>query len=338
VITSVDGCVSIDSLLVNVFYTPPIPVISDSVQMCLGSSVGITVSGGDLYNWSPNYEINQLTGPNVIVSPAMDFTYYCDFINACGAVLDSVLVEVIQAKIIAGNDTIICPGENALLWASGGVSYMWSPSISINNSSASEVVATPTASTIYVVIGVDQYGCSDTDSVNVGLFPQPFIQSSPDVYAIYGDVIQLTATSLTSGTYFWSPAEYLSCVSCSSPIATPPQDIIYTVSYTDENGCSASDIVSIYFSPLLYIPNTFTPDGNELNNGFKIVASNIKSYELMIFNRWGELIFTMNDFDDYWDGTYKGIRCQDGTYTWKINYEDFKTKKYEQTGHINLLR
>jgi gliding motility-associated-like protein len=58
----------------------------------------------------------------------------------------------------------------------------------------------------------------------------------------------------------------------------------------------------------------------------------------MIFNRWGELIFTMNDFDDYWDGTYKGIRCQDGTYTWKINYEDFKTKKYEQTGHINLLR
>jgi gliding motility-associated-like protein len=338
IITSVDGCVSYDSLLVNVFYTPPIPVIPDSVQMCLGSSVGITVSGGDSYYWSPNYEINQLTGPNVIVSPAMDFTYYCDFINACGAVLDSVLVEVIQAKIIAGNDTIICPGENALLWANGGVSYTWSPSISINNSSASEVIATPTAPTIYVVIGIDEYGCSDTDSVNVGLFPQPFIQSSPDVYAIYGDVIQLTATSLTSGIYFWSPAEYLSCVSCSSPIATPPQDITYTVSYTDENGCSASDIVSVYFSPLLYIPNTFTPDGNEFNNGFKIVASNIKSYELIIFNRWGEVIFTMNDFDDYWDGTYKGIRCQDGTYTWKINYEDFKTKKYEQKGHINLLR
>jgi len=187
-------------------------------------------------------------------------------------------------------------------------------------------------------LGVDDTGCTDTAMVVVSLYPQPFIQSSPDVYAFYGDDILLSATSTTSGTYIWSPAEYLTCVSCSSPTANPNQNMTYTVSYTDENGCSASDIVNIYYDPIIYIPNTFTPNDDESNQGFHIVAHNIKSFELLIFNRWGELIYTMTSIDDYWDGTYKGLPCQDGTYVWKLTYLDFLDHEYEQTGHINLLR
>ncbi len=338
VITSTDGCVNTDSMMVNVYYTPPIPIIPDSLLMCLGSSIGVSVSGGDTYQWSPNYQINQLTGPSVIVSPAADFTYYCNFINACGSVLDSVLVKVVEASIFAGNDTIICPGESAILWASGGISYSWSPSSSLNNPSISEVIATPNSSTLYTVIGIDQTGCSDTASVQVDLYPQPFIQTSPDVYAFYGDVIQLSATSTTNGPYIWSPAEFLSCISCSSPVANPNQNTTYIVTYTDQNGCSASDDVTIYYDPIVYVPNTFTPNGDETNQGFYIIAHNIKSFELLIFDRWGELIFTMTDLSDYWDGTYKDYNCQDGTYVWKLVYYDFLNKEYNLTGHVNLLR
>ena len=337
-IISVNGCISYDSVLVTVFYNPPIPNMPDSLSMCKGSSIAINVTGGETYNWSPNYQINTLTGSNVLVSPQIDFTYYCEFINACGFATDSVLIIIIEPSIIAGNDTIICSGESALLWASGGTSYTWSPSSSLNNSTISEVIATPNVPTLYSVIGFDLAGCIDTAFVFVDLYSQPFIQTTPDVYAVYGDLIQLSANSATIGTYVWSPAEFLSCVSCLNPVANPNQNTTYTVTYTDENGCSASDNVHIYYDPIIYVPNTFTPDGNEFNNGFRVIAKNIESFELLIFNRWGELIYTMADLSDYWDGTYKGYNCQDGTYVWKLVYYDFLEKEYNITGHVNLLR
>jgi gliding motility-associated-like protein len=337
-IVTADGCEINDSVNVTVYFTPPVPVIPDVLLLCKGASTTILVSGADSYQWYPNYQINMLLGPNVTVSPPDDFTYYCDFINACGTVIDSVFIDVVEASIFAGNDTIICPGETALLWASGGISYNWSPSTSLNSSVTSQVVATPDVSTIYTVIGMDQTGCLDTAQVMVDLFPQPFIQTCPDVYALTGDVVSLYANSTTTGPYTWSPAEYLSCVTCANPTASPNQNYEYTVSYTDQNGCSASDIVHIYYNPLIYIPNTFTPNDDELNQGFHIVIGNIKSFELLIFNRWGELIFSMDDESDYWDGSYKGLKCQDGTYVWTIKYYDFLDKEYQQTGHINLLK
>lgn len=337
-IVSTEGCSLRDSVTISVYYDPPVPIIPSIIEMCVGSSLTINVSGADTYVWSPNYEIDTLAGPTVIVSPDGDFTYYCDFINACGIEQDSVFIDVVEASILAGNDTIICPGQSATLWASGGFAYQWTPNSTLNSATSSQVIATPIVPTIYTVVGYDHVGCTDTVSVFVDLYPKPFIQTSPDVNAIYGDVITLTATSTTSGTYIWSPAEYLSCVSCVSPTTTPNQNITYTVTYTDENGCKASDNVNINYDPILYIPNTFTPNGDESNQGFRIVANNIHSFELYIFDRWGELIYTMNDVEDYWDGSYKGLLCQDGTYVWKIKYIDFSEKRYELTGHVNLLR
>ncbi|MEN9999263.1 MAG: hypothetical protein RI922_2253 [Bacteroidota bacterium] len=337
-ITTADGCEVKDSVSITVYFTPPIPVIPDILDLCKGASIDITVSGADEYVWSPNFQITNLTGSTVTVNPPNDFTYYCNFVNACGSVLDSVRIDVVEASIFAGNDTIICPGQSALLWASGGVSYNWQPSAGLNSIVTSQVLSSPSVPTLYTVIGIDGTGCPDTAQVFVDLFPQPFIQTCPDVYALTGDEIPLYAASTTAGPYTWSPAEFLSCVTCASPSASPNQNYEYTVSYTDENGCSASDVVHIYYNPLIYIPNTFTPNGDELNQGFHVVLGNIKSFELMIFNRWGELIFTMDDESDYWDGSYKGLKCQDGTYVWKIKYYDFLDKEYEQTGHINLLR
>ena len=337
-IITADGCQINDSVNVVVYFTPPVPVIPDVLSLCKGASIDISVSGADEYTWSPNFQISNLTGSMVTVNPPNDFTYYCDFVNACGSVLDSVRIDVVEATIFAGNDTIICPGQSALLWASGGVSYNWQPSAGLNSIVTSQVLASPSVPTLYTVIGIDGTGCPDTAQVFVDLFPQPFIQTCPDVYALTGDEIPLYATSTTAGPYTWSPAEFLSCVTCASPTASPNQNYEYTVSYTDENGCSASDVVHIYYNPIIYIPNTFTPNDDEHNQGFHVVVGNIKSFELMIFNRWGELIFIMNDESDYWDGTYEGLKCQDGTYVWKIKYYDFLDKEYEQTGHINLLR
>jgi gliding motility-associated-like protein len=338
IITTVDGCKSYDTVDVAVFYDPPIPILPDSVWMCRNGAVDVVADGGDTYLWSPNSAISSITSPVVTLSPADDQWYICDFFNACGSATDSVFVDVLDANVDAFGDTTICPGGIAVLSATGGITYSWSPVQGLNSPVGSSINASPSLNTAYTVTGTDSNGCTDTASVYIQLYPQPSVIVSSDVYAIQGDIIQINASGSSSGTFEWSPAEFLSCVNCPSPNTSVTQNTTFTVLFTDQNGCTASDSVSVYFDPIVYIPNTFTPNGDESNQGFQVVASNVIDLKLYIFNRWGELIFEMSDLSDYWDGSYKGFKCQDGTYTWKVTFFDLENKYYERTGHVNLLR
>jgi gliding motility-associated-like protein len=336
---TIDGCSLNESVTIQVFFNPPIPVIPDTLKYCAGGSGTVTVSGATSYAWSPPTAITPLTGPTVTISAVTEGYYYCDFTNVCGTVRDSIFISLVDPSIFAGDDTIVCPGEVAYMHAWGGVSYVWYPAVTALTANGSEVsVIAPNAST-YKVIGSDQFGCIDSAYVVIDLFPKPFIQTNPDVYAIFGEPVPLSANSTTTGSYVWSPAEYLSCVVCDNPIAQPDRNFVYTVSYTDENGCSASDQVHIYYEPLIYVPNTFTPNGDNINEDFFALGVNIDDFTIDIFNRWGELIYTGDKLSKFWDGTYKGQNCQDGVYTWKIRYTEFQTDiVYELVGHVSLLR
>lgn len=337
-IVSPYGCNYQESVTVTVNYDPPVPVIPDTAVVCEGSSTQINVSGADNYSWSPNINISPQTGPSVTITPVSSMYYYCDFINACGVLTDSVFVNIVASEILAFNDTIICPGETAQLFATGGVSYYWSPSQTLSSENTSTVYATPTSPTLYYVTGVDENGCYDSDSVYVDLFPQAHIQTNGTVYAIEGESVLLNATTSTPGQVTWSPSEFLSCVVCEDPTANPDQNYTYIASYTDVNGCRDSDTVTIKYDPIIYIPNTFTPDGNEFNQSFRAIVRNSTAFKMEIYNRWGELIYTVENADDFWDGTYKGIMCQDGTYTWKATVTDLDEINHIYVGHVNLLR
>jgi len=338
VITTINGCKAYDTVQVDVFYDPPIPVLIDSIYMCRGASVDVTASGGDSYVWSPSSGISSTTAATVSLSPQDDQWYHCDFYNACGFARDSVFVDVLDAQVFAYGDTTICPGGAAHLWAEGAVVYAWSPITISEVADASSVYASPLIATVYTVTGTDINGCTASDEVYVQLYENPVVYASTDVYAVLGDEVQVSASSPVAGTYQWSPQENVSCVNCSSPITHAGQNITYTVLFTDQNGCTAIDSVTVFYEPLIYVPNTFTPNDDEENQGFRVIASNITDFQMLIFNRWGELIFEMDDLNDYWDGTYKSLRCQDGTYTWKITYTDLMYHRYERTGHVNLIR
>jgi gliding motility-associated-like protein len=92
----------------------------------------------------------------------------------------------------------------------------------------------------------------------------------------------------------------------------------------------------------VYIPNTITIDGDNLNELFLPVFSNpdiIKSYQLQVFNRWGALVFETDTPAEDWDGRYKGKRdVQLGLYNWKIVYTDNKSVTRTLAGHVNVLR
>lgn len=339
-ITTANNCILTETVDIDVYYTPPIPVIPDSVYLCEGASLDVQVSGADTYAWDAHPTISPITGPNVTINPTSEMYYYCDFINACGVVRDSVYARIIVSSVTAGNDTIICPGQTAVMWATGGLNYFWNPAETLNNPYTSQVIAYPNAPTVYYVTGVDEYGCSAMDSVFVDLFPLAFIQTVPDVYAFIGDDIQLGATSSTPGTYSWYPTEYLSCIVCIDPVASPDRNFTYEVSYTDVNGCVSSDTVNIFYDPILYVPNTFTPGDDPLgvNNLFFAQGGNIQFFEMEIFNRWGELIYTLTSLNDTWDGNFNGAPCQDGTYTWKAKITSYENEESIHVGHVNLLR
>ena len=196
----------------------------------------------------------------------------------------------------------------------------------------------PSTSTTYMVEGVDDIGCRDTAYVEVVVIPQPSLWINPTIYAFYDDEVQLDAQTNTSGNFVWTPSEGLSCVNCPNPIATPNQNTTYYVYFTDNNGCRNSSYVSIKYDVVIYVPNTFIPDGDGVNDYFRVYGGNILDMECFIYNRWGELIKVLRSKDEFWDGTYKGKKCQDGTYVWKLVYQDFAKTRHILTGHVNILR
>jgi gliding motility-associated-like protein len=113
---------------------------------------------------------------------------------------------------------------------------------------------------------------------------------------------------------------------------------------TNNHGCidSITKLVVVENEVIYYVPNTFTPDPDQFNPVFKPIFTtgfDIYNYKLLIFNRWGEVIFESNNAAYGWDGTYGGKICQDGIYTWNIIFKELKKdKRYNITGHVNLLR
>jgi gliding motility-associated-like protein len=105
---------------------------------------------------------------------------------------------------------------------------------------------------------------------------------------------------------------------------------------------STSTIITIDDEQIYYIPNTFTPNGDEKNNTFQPIFTSgfdAQNYHFLIYNRWGELIFESNNPAIGWDGTYGDKLLGNDSYTWKLQFKEKMTEKeHYLTGHVNLLK
>jgi gliding motility-associated-like protein len=105
-------------------------------------------------------------------------------------------------------------------------------------------------------------------------------------------------------------------------------------------GCVDTAIKNIRVEPdfNLYIPNTFTPNEDDRNEFFQAKGTGIKTFKLLIFNRWGEQVFDSNDITKGWDGSFKGEPCKSDVYVWKLRATDINGKAKELNGHVTLYR
>ena len=157
-----------------------------------------------------------------------------------------------------------------------------------------------------------------------------------DVLIPFGGDAQLNANG--TGIFSWTPDSFLTCNDCPNPIANPFTSTEYIVQLIDANGCKFYDTINVFVEGSLYVPNTFTPNLDELNNIFYAYGVEIASFEMRIFNRWGQEIFVGASLQDGWDGTYGGKPCPIGVYVWKITYTENSGKEGNLIGHVNLLR
>lgn len=118
----------------------------------------------------------------------------------------------------------------------------------------------------------------------------------------------------------------------------PPETYrIVAVSQSDSAITSTSNEVRLYLPMKLYVPSAFTPNNDGLNDHFGAVGEGVEAYELMIFNRWGELIFTSQHIDHKWDGTHDGQLAPVGTYTFEVVAYGKERGRIHKTGYVSLI-
>jgi gliding motility-associated-like protein len=103
-------------------------------------------------------------------------------------------------------------------------------------------------------------------------------------------------------------------------------------------GQSVSNRVFVLKDPNLFHPTAFTPNGDNLNDNFTVFGQYVVGFEMKIFNRWGELLFTTEDIQSGWDGTFRGREMPEGTYTFIAHITDRAGRTFKRSGSVLLLR
>jgi len=313
-------------------------------SMCYGDSVQLEGSGAIAYVWSPFADLSCFLCQNPIASPPVTTQYYVS-INGPGGctAIDSMIVTVFQPfDMIHKTDTTICNGASVQLNAEGAATYAWSPPTYLSDAYSSSPISTPQQNIKYYLSGVDEHGCNQYDSVSVNLFPvTPNVIAQPDTIVCPGKDVQLTAVN--GKDFSWSPSTYLSCTDCADPIVQSPlETTTYVVTSVDSNGCSAgNDTVTVQISTAciyLDIPTAFSPNNDGKNDVFHALSQGVTQFEMSVYNRWGELVFSSNDVHDGWNGKYKGTDQPVGVYLYTLKAMLNDGTLIDKKGSVTLIR
>jgi gliding motility-associated-like protein len=252
----------------------------------------------------------------------------------------TVIYDTIQVYIAP--DTNICRGDTAFLVAyasrgTGAYTYEWADGWTdpVHDVTPHETVG-------YSVTVTDECGISASDATTV-LVNDPAAQfmHHGQEYMV-GQPIQFIDQSVGGNYWHWdfgfegleSDEQY--------PSVIYPEEGVYTVmlTITDELGCVDSTFQLLFIDPeaFFYLPNAFTPDGDGVNETFGISGTGIREFEMLIFDRWGEMVFRASDPTQRWDGTFGDEPAKTGVYVVWFRLQDRLDAVHEHRSQVTLLR
>lgn len=338
------GCSATDSVKVNVVSFVSLDAGKDTV-LCLSDTMKMNVvSNGLRFLWTPSGSLSSDTAKNPTAVPLQTTRYtVVSSIGKCSTSRDVNVRVVPYPQARAGNDTSICFPQTVQLLASGGSIYLWSPSTFLSNPGISSPVASPPESIRYVVKVNDVLGCPkavyDTVIINV---EKPVADAGPrDTIIVVNQPLQLNGTGVAES-FSWSPSTGLNNADIPNPVAILSNNQQYILTIHSSAGCASSDTIDIIvykIKPGILVPNSFTPNGDGLNDIFKPVLIGMKSLRYFkVFNRAGQLIFSTSEQQTGWDGTFKGSPQDSNVFVWIVEGEDYLGKTLVEKGSVTLIR
>ncbi|GGC10863.1 hypothetical protein GCM10011325_42070 [Dyadobacter sediminis] len=233
-----------------------------------------------------------------------------------------------------GPDTTLCRDSSILLSVQSErwIEFNWST----GEQTRGITVGQPGS---YFVIVKDRNDCFNSDTIQVGELPSPIINLAPE-YAICipdGQSVVLDANGQGPLSYNWPHS------GDTTRTVLVNQEGTYTVEATNKEGCVAQQTTNVIdrCEPRFFIPDAFTPDGEGHNEILEIFGAYYTNFSIRIYNRWGEVIYATNNIEDRWDGTYKGVKVQPGSYPYVLSYESQyypERAPYVKRGSVMIIR
>jgi gliding motility-associated-like protein len=339
-----NSCLGNTTVTVEVVPFPNVNISCAEQQICRGESTNIQASGANNYSWSPASSLSGTTGSFVTANPSITTNYTLIGYNTSGSVVCSVqmampIMVVPQVTPAISKNVIICQGEKAMLNASGGNTYVWTPTVSLNSNATSGVIANPTVNTTYTVHVSNLTFCGNSTTVSVIVNPNPTVTAGSDTTFNLDEEPKVITASGT-GTLTWLQGENIFCSVCPQTRINPTRTGCYVIESINEFSCKAKDEVCVTLTTDygVYIPNSFTPNGDGINDIFLVYGYSISNVKMAIFDRWGEELFSSTEQTLGWDGSYKGKISEIGVYVYKISYSGLDSKTISKTGHVTLSK
>jgi gliding motility-associated-like protein len=266
--------------------------ITGTTTICSGQSTTLTATGAITYQWSGG---TTASGSSINASPLVSTKYYVTGTSACGSVTDSIVVQVNPSPNVSiSGPTNVCSGDSITLNANGATSYQWSGGTS---STSSSLIVSPLSTTTYYVIGIAG-SCSGKDTIIVNITP---VIPAQFTYQSSG-CGEVSFVNLASGgsAFYWNFGDG-NFSNDLSPRHTYGSGIYNVLMVVNANTNCADSIqqtimVTADTPGKCIVPNVFTPNGDGIDDEFKISGLSIcDEYRLEIYNRWGQKVFETTD-------------------------------------------
>ncbi|MEO6834278.1 MAG: PKD domain-containing protein, partial [Chitinophagaceae bacterium] len=314
--TNAQGCS--DTLADSItIYPLPLVVAMPDTSICVPDALYLTVEGAKTYFWQPPNDLSCTNCASPRANPNTAISYIVTGTDAHGcANKDTVNIGMqTKATFKTNGDGTICLGDKIQLFAAGATLYDWTPPESLDSPKSAHPLASPKVNTTYIVTGREGSCLADTHLVHIVVRPLPTVNAGSDVKVIAGKTTILQASGSGISGVLWSGDSSLSCYTCFAPEAKPRKTTTYYVKAYNEFGCTSTDSVTVFVlcdGSQLFIPNTFSPNGDGYNDRFFPRGDGIKLItSFRIYSRWGELMYErknmeVNDESGGWDGIHNG--------------------------------
>ena len=325
------GCSIKDSVVIHISKNDT-KIQVGSISACLEDSLLLkTDQTNPIYNWSNGSN----TQSTYIYTAGW---YYLTTQNNDGCPAKDSIQIIASNKIpLTPFSSTICLNQLLQLFAPANYTYQWVPNYQINNSTVFNPIVNPLITTVYFLTLING-PCVTSTTYSIYVNSLPTLTVTPAISEIYpGDDVILFIHS-TDSCLGWYPPIDISCMTCTQTIASPNNSIYYSQTVINKYGCTQKDSALVKVIPTLYIPNSFSPNDDNVNDIFKPEYAGYEEVELLIFDRWGVQLFRTTELQTGWNGKYKDNPCQIGVYIYKLRAKDINNKTIRQVGHVTLLR